>query len=315
MRAGTAEITPVNLALRPEAMEERRALEKDFPDAGFYVDQFLAHTGGSPETFQPVEFRPYTFAIAKLSGSIAEDRDALGRFAADAASLQRMGLILDVMHGAGKQITAKLSAAGFRSETRPDGTRITPGEHMWAVYESLEEVNAAICEAIVKEGGVVEPVKDIFTAALSDPDDRGSVEQITKVDTGQIEEASLAGKIPVCRPDGHTVLPNGEVAATNINADIAGRALAAALKVLKYISLTDTPIVERGIPQRNLTAEKAAAMIDSGDIHGGAVVKVREGIELVRQGVHQVVIVQFDHFRNELYQPEGSANMGTNIHE
>lgn len=311
MRAGTTEITPINLALQPEALEERRVLERDFPKAGFYIDQFLSYTGGSPDNFQPKEFRPYTFAVAKVSGSIVNNPDILKGFAADAASLRRVGLPLNILHGAGDQIDRKLEAAGQQS-LKTNGIRFTPPEHMWAVDESVAEVNAIICEAIIEEGGEVESVGGIFKAHIKDPEDRGSVVDVAEVDTDKIKAASLAGKIVVARCDGQAILPNGELeGGANINADIAGRALAVALGVRKYIGLTSKRgIFEEGIPHTNLTAKKARELIARGVIEGGAIVKTEQFIELVQQGVHDVVAVRFDKLRAELLGDGG----GTMIH-
>ncbi len=300
-----------------ELAEHKRAeLEKLFPGAGLYINQFLRFTGALvSEEFEPVEFRPERFAVIKASGGIAEHQDELEEFADTVAVLNIFGLPTTVVHGAGNQIDNKLLERGVVSAKNPDGTRITPIEDMWAVEEALQEVGDVLERALVERGAAIERPEGLFVVSLSNPEDLGSVDNVVHFGTDRVRQAARAGRTILTSCRGEMIMPGGAVRAVNANADITWTAANAALRPWKAISLTK----ERGIidpatgePISDLKSAEVIRRIDSGEITKGAVVKARGAVELAQEHkIDDVVILHSLDFKRELLTEEGA---GTDIH-
>lgn len=303
------------------AQQTRERLGQTFPEAELYINQFLEFTGAlvlpDPQ-FEPVIFQPSKFAVIKASGSIAKNRKQLDGFADDVADLSRLGLPVTIVHGAGDQITHKLSEAGVASQRHADGTRITPAKDMWAVEDALRDVGITIEDALTERGVDVARFSGIFTASLSDPEDLGSVASITDIDAESVKRVTRAGKVVVASSLARQELLAGRTRFVNSNADITWTAMAEALRPIKAISMTKLPGIidtETGDVISELTADEALQRIDAGEITDGAVIKVRKAIELVQSGViRDVVIINSLKLAEELYTPRGSGtDIGTNI--
>ncbi len=298
-----------------QAAHKRAELSGRFEDAEWYIDKFLRFTGAlvAPE-LEAVKFQPERFAVIKASGGIAENEAELHAFAETVATLQAVGLPTTIVHGAGNQIDAKLRAKGVISEKNPDGTRITPAKDMWAVEAALQDVGDTLEAALIDQGATVKRPSGLFTVEISNPEDMGSVDKVSHVDTEAIQESIHDGKIVLASSLGQLVLPSGGVSVANANADIVWTATAEALEPWKAISLTKQEGIldADGELISSLTSEEALEMIDAGDANGGAVIKLRAAIELARNHIiDDVVVTNVAKLPQELYTAKGG---GTDIH-
>jgi acetylglutamate kinase len=119
--------------------------------------------------------------------------------------------------------------------------------------------------------------------------DLGFVGEPDKVNPGIVEVLARGDLIPVVAPIG--VSRDGVT--FNINADTFASALAAAMKAMRLLLLTDVPGVldKQGQLIPRLTISHARALMADGTITGGMIPKVESCIEVVEAGVDGVVII------------------------
>ncbi len=285
------------LKVKPEINEVSQQIYEEFPNGDKYVDKF-AELGQS-------------FAVIKVGGAIIDDPELLRTTVTSLVNLQVLGLSPVVVHGGGQQIDREL-AASSQTTDKVNGRRITRQEHMPAVETALLKANVLLSQAIVDQGGDAAGVRGIFAGVLSDPNDLGSTDKITEVDSWGIERLSMRGILPVVSCIGHLATNSSINQPININADMSSGALAAHLGVLKHISLTKEGAIKNGAERiANMTAPQAQALIRRGVINGGMIPKVNEALNLLNEGIHDVVITSPDDLMKELLTDEGA---GTLIH-
>lgn len=277
--------------------ETRERLVGEFPDAGKFIDRFVA-------------LGPTKFALIKLGGEIVDNDELLGQTANDLADLYRVGLTPVVLHGAGDQIEEALKSRGMSSEKDSDGLRITPPLHMELIEGVFTDVNIRLKNAVNDAGGQAVGINNIFATDLTDPGNRASITKITEVDTSRVERIARAGIIPIVSSYGHfNADPNLR---TNVNADVSATRLARELGVSKYIILTAIGGIYDGDEKKGqLNRDEALGLIDSGVINGGMVPKVKAALSITGKNAPDIVIAGPEGLPHELYSEEGD---GTIIH-
>ncbi|HOG24202.1 MAG TPA: acetylglutamate kinase, partial [Candidatus Omnitrophota bacterium] len=122
--------------------------------------------------------------------------------------------------------------------------------------------------------------------------DVGFVGDVSSVNTIPIKELTEFGRIPVIFPVGKG--PDGEM--YNVNADEAAANIAAAMKVQKFIVLTNVRGILRDatndqtlIP--SLRINDTQMLIDQGIISGGMIPKVKACIDSLQGGVQKAHII------------------------
>lgn len=175
-----------------------------------------------------------SFAVVKVGGAVL--RDDLEALTSSLTFLQQVGLTPIVVHGAGPQLDAELSAAGIGKQT-VDGLRVTTPGSLAIVRRVFQASNLALVEALQQAGARATSITGgVFEADYLDREALGLVGQVGRVNLAPIEASLQAGSIPVLASLGET--PSGQI--LNVNADVSANELVRALRPYKIIFLTGT---------------------------------------------------------------------------
>ncbi|MDU1661203.1 MAG: acetylglutamate kinase, partial [Stenotrophomonas maltophilia] len=213
------------------------------------------------------------FAVVKVGGAVL--RDDLDALTSSLSFLQEVGLTPIVLHGAGPQLDAELSAAGIEKQT-VNGLRVTSPEALAIVRRVFQQSNLRLVEALQQNGARATSITGgVFEAEYLDVDTYGLVGEVKKVNLAPIEASLRAGSIPVITSLGETA--GGQI--LNVNADFAANELVQELQPYKIIFLTGTGglLDEAGnvIDSINLSTEYDH-LIAQPWIHGGMKVKIEQ---------------------------------------
>jgi len=132
----------------------------------------------------------------------------------------------------------------------------------------------------------------VYAGAGPDPVDLGLVGDVTGFNVALLETLWTGGYTPVIACLG----ADAEGGVYNINADMVGNQLAAALHAERLFLITSTPGVLRDVNDpgsrlAKLTVAEARAAIASGVVTGGMIAKLEEAIAVVDQGVGAIHIL------------------------
>ncbi|WP_440225807.1 acetylglutamate kinase [Dokdonella sp. MW10] len=213
------------------------------------------------------------FAVVKVGGAVL--RDELDDLTSSLAFLQEVGLTPIVLHGAGPQLDAELSAAGIEKHT-VNGLRVTSPEALAIVRKVFQSSNLKLVEALQQNGVRATSITGgVFEADYLDRDTYGLVGEVKAVNLAPIEASLQAGSIPVITSLGET--PAGQI--LNINADFAANELVRELQPYKIVFLTGTGGLldadGKVIDSINLSTEYEH-LVAQPWIHGGMKVKIEQ---------------------------------------
>ena len=250
------------------------------------------------------QFQGKTLVI-KYGGHAMKDESLKQGFAQDIVLLKYLGLNPVVVHGGGPQISQTLKRMGIESRFI-EGMRITDGETMNVVEmvlvgkvnkEIVSLINAAGGRAVGlsgKDGQLILAQKMHLYRPRGDEEppeiiDIGMVGEVTCINTEVIETLQARNFIPVIAPVG--VGLEGET--YNINADLVASNVAAALKAVKLILLTDVAGVldPEGNILSTLNRMDVLDGIDQEIITGGMIPKVNCCLEAIMAGVGKAHII------------------------
>ena len=232
--------------------------------------------------------------LVKVGGSVMESEANLVSLLADIAFMDAVGMRVVLVHGGGKAISRALRESGHEA-TFVDGLRVTDEPTMEIVRRTLNNVvNADLVRRLQAFKTNARPLHGnwMFTAGKITTPDRGFVGEPVAVDTRAALEMLDAGIVPVITPlgtgrDGHLY---------NVNADSAAAALAKALKVEKFVVVSDVPGLLRDPSDpttlmTTLRLSDVARLKDEGVIAGGMLPKIEGCEDAIRAGVHKVQLV------------------------
>ncbi len=257
-----------------------------------------------------------TFVI-KYGGSAMENPGLCRQVVADIEMLKLLGIRIVLVHGGGKAISAHVKALGLPVQFK-GGLRVTDDATMEAVREVLVgKVNQDLVWALNEYGhnavGISGADGKTLKAEPIDPE-LGRVGRIREVDPSLIETILEDGYIPVvatvgCAPDGFF----------NINADAAASKIAEAMGADKLIYLTDVDGLYGDVNDENsliqtLTRSETHMLLESGELDGGMLPKIRSIAEALDGGVSEVVILNgtFPHsLLLEIFTDAGCGTMFT----
>ncbi len=214
----------------------------------------------------------------------------------DIILLSLVGIRVVVVHGGGPEINDMLRRIGYESHF-VDGLRYTDETVMEVVQEVLcGKVNKNLVAQLNRLGGRAIGLCGMDGAlfrAVQLNEKYGLVGYITSVDPELVENALLAGYIPVV-----STVAQGEAAETayNINADTAAARLAAALGAEKLILLTDVRGLLRDPKDEStlihvVKTEEVQGLIEEGVISGGMIPKMQCCVEAIQGGVERVHVL------------------------
>lgn len=254
-----------------------------------------------------------TFVI-KYGGSAMEDPELCRQVVADIEMLKLLGIRIVLVHGGGKAISAHVKALGLPVQFK-GGLRVTDDATMEAVREVLVgKVNQDLVWALNEYGhnavGISGADGKTLKAEPMDPE-LGRVGRIRAVDPSLIETILEDGYIPVvatvgCAPDGFY----------NINADVAAGKIAEAMGADKLIYLTDVDGLYGNVDDedtliQSLTRAETHMLLESGELDGGMLPKIRSIAGALDAGVQEVVILNGTYPHSLLLEIFTDAGCGT----
>lgn len=233
--------------------------------------------------------------IVKYGGNAMTNETLKQAVMQDIVLLSLVGIKVVLVHGGGPEINAMLKKINKPSEF-VNGLRYTDEETIDIVQMVLAgKVNKDLVQLLQQAGGKAMGLcgldGNLIQAEQLNPD-LGYVGEITKIDPEAVNTALNNGYIPVIS----TVAAgkNGEV--YNINADTAAARIAAEMKAVNLILLTDIKgLLEDKDDENTLIRAVGVSEVPylkkQGVISGGMIPKIDCCVEAVRRGVKQTTII------------------------
>ena len=242
----------------------------------------------------PVEEEGRYVIVLKIGGNELDDEAFLFGLVQAVKSLQRDGKSPIIVHGGGKTIADFQKRLGL--ETRfIEGLRVTDEDSL----DVAEMVLSGLMNKRIVRRCVNEDVRAIGISGVDDGTvfvekmwhplgDLGRVGEVQDVETGLLTTLLEAGIVPVISP---ISVGAYDGLSYNVNADHVAAAIAAAMRAIKLIFVSNVPgVLIAGRVVRGITADQCEEWIAEGSISGGMVPKVRSAVDAVRRGVTQAVI-------------------------
>lgn len=215
----------------------------------------------------------------------------------DLRELQQAGIQPVIVHGGGPAISENLAKLGIESSF-VNGLRVTTEAILDVVEMTLAgSINKAIVRRIQGRGGQALGLSGvdgnlIVARPVANSAEIGFVGEVVGVQAEIVTGILAMGYIPVIAPIG--VDAAGQ--RYNINADTAAGAVASFVHSPKMIVVTDVPGIMRSVEGRKevlprVTIQQIEDLIDSGEIYGGMIPKVRAAMDCIQGNVSEVVIV------------------------
>jgi acetylglutamate kinase len=207
--------------------------------------------------------------VVKLGGAVARDSISYPLALADE------GHAVCIVHGAGPQISLEMARRGIEVSF-VHGRRVTTPESLEVVREALAQVNDELVQAVGERA--VGLMGDEIGLEAEQVSELGLVGNPLPSAPAAVIEALEAGRIPVITP-----LARGPL---NVNADEAASMLAVGLEAERVHFVTDVPgLLMAGEVVASIHAHEAELLLDSGELQGGIIPKLRAAVHAARQGV------------------------------
>ena len=257
--------------------------------------------------------------LVKLGGSVMEIEANLDSIMDDVAFLNAVGIKVVIVHGGGKAISRAIQASGH-APVFVEGQRVTDEATMEIVRKTLNNVvNPDLVARLCRRGANAKPLHGnwIFGAKKIVAPDRGYVGEVVQASARAVVEMLDARIVPVVTPLG-TGLDDGHL--YNVNADFAAAALAKALKVRKFVLVSDVPGLLRD-PEDPATLFSTLHLADTGRlkaagvISGGMLPKIESCEDAIRAGVRKVHLVDGRMAHSLLLEIFTREGVGTEITE
>ena len=243
--------------------------------------------------------------VVKIGGEVIGSGEAVS-LAADLRVLIDGGAKVAIVHGGGPQATALQKQLGIETK-QVAGRRITDAATLdvmkMAIAGKLNVdlcaiLNAAGVQAVGLHGASAQVVRavrrppKVYAGGGPDPVDLGLVGDVIGFNTALLDTLWGGGYTPVLAclgadAEGHTF---------NINADMVGNQLAAALHAERLFLVTSAPGVLRDVKDPGsrlprLTRAEAQQAIADQVVTGGMIAKLEEAMAVVDQGVGAIHIL------------------------
>ncbi len=269
------------------------------------------------------KFRGQLFVI-KYGGSAMDDDNVVERFLRDVVFLEAVGINPVLIHGGGRAITQRMRDAGLKARF-VNGLRVTDEQSIGIVEDVLDNlINPGIAKMLNDFGGRAVGIhgKNVLIGKRLPPQtegkatgiDLGFVGEVVDMLLGPIEAAVAAETVPVISP-----LARDETGAVlNINADIAAGTIAARLKAVKMIYLSDVPGIMRDPTDKeslipSVNRDKIADLLEDQIISGGMIPKVESALHAIEAGVKKVHFIDGRTPHSLLLEIFTNTGIGTEI--
>ncbi|HTL38669.1 MAG TPA: acetylglutamate kinase [Kofleriaceae bacterium] len=243
--------------------------------------------------------------VIKIGGEVIGSGEAQ-ILAKDLRVLVDEGALVAIVHGGGPQATALQKQLGIETK-QVAGRRVTDAPTLDVMKMVLAgKLNVDLTAALQAAGvpavglhgasGLVVRAKrrppKVYPGAGPDPVDMGFVGDVVGFNLDLLRTLWDAKFVPVIACLG----ADAEGGVYNINADMVGNQLAAALKSDRLFLVTSTPGVLRDVNDPSsrigqLTVAEAKAAIADGTVSGGMIPKLEEAMAVIDQGVGAIHIL------------------------
>lgn len=215
----------------------------------------------------------------------------------DVALLKLVGFRPIIVHGGGKEITKWTKKLGIETKF-VNGLRVTDKATMEVAEMVLNRINKGLTSMMEKVGvrAVGISGKDgstlRVTKKLSGGEDIGFVGEVKEVNPQLLNTLLDNDIVPVICPIGS----DDHFHSFNVNADDAACAIATAVGAAKLAFLTDIEGVYRDPLDKSsliseLTIPEAEELLESGNVGGGMLPKIRNCVDAIKSGVSRVHIL------------------------
>ncbi len=265
--------------------------------------------------------------VVKIGGEVLQSGE-VAALAADLRTFAKHGAHVAVVHGGGPQATELSKRLGIETK-QIGGRRVTDAATLDVMKMILAgKLNVDLCAALQAAGArpvglhgasslMVEAEKRpprVVSGSGPDPVDFGHVGDVTGFNLPLLETLFAAGYTPVIACLGADAQGN----VYNINADIVGNQLAAALHAAKLFLVTSAPGVLRDVKDPSsrlprLTVAQAKQAITEGIVTGGMIPKLEEAIAVVDKGVGAIHILGKLSPGDLLREAESPGAVGTTL--
>lgn len=228
--------------------------------------------------------------VIKLGGSMLEGLNE--SFFANLKQLQDAGQDIIIVHGGGPAINKELAKQNVTSSV-VNGIRVTSEEAVDIVQSTLiGRVNPALVHQLNKGGvgaiGLSGYDGNLLTCSFLDEAVYGFVGDIQQVHTELLETILGSGLVPVLSSIGSA----DDGTPLNINADTVASEVALAVKAEQLYLVTDTPGIKIDEKvQHSASTSAIVEWIESGEIYGGMIPKVKAALDCLTAGIPSVKIV------------------------
>ena len=255
------------------------------------------------------------FIVIKCGGSVLIDPNLFNIFIQDIAVLNKLGFNPVIVHGGGKRINSKLSEFNIKSNFIK-GLRITDKDTIKIVEDVLIYFNKEIVDALKNLSCNAKKITTKENNVISVRQENkylGFVGTPTKINKDIINKTIQSNEVPVIAPLG--LDKNNQT--FNINADTAAGAIAKDLKARRLMIISDVEGLldndKKLIPEINST--QAKDLIDQKVISGGMIPKINNCLDVARNGVKGVVIIDGRKNHSILFELLSDKGSGTLIRE
>jgi acetylglutamate kinase len=248
--------------------------------------------------------QPVATIVVKIGGEVVGSGEA-ALLGADLRELQA-GRRIAIVHGGGPQATDLQKRLGLPT-TQVAGRRVTDAATLDVMKMVVAgKLNVDLCAILLAaglspvglhgaSGNVVRAVRrppTVYPSAGPDPVDLGLVGDVTGFNLDLLETLWAKHYVPVIACLG----ADAEGGVYNINADLVGNQLAAALKAERLFLVTSTPGVLRDVKDpasrlTRITCAEARTAIADGVVTGGMIAKLEEAMAVIDQGVGSIHIL------------------------
>ena len=253
------------------------------------------------------------FIVIKCGGSVLIDSNLFNIFIQDIAVLNKLGFNPVIVHGGGKRINRKLSEFNIKSNFIK-GLRITDKDTIKIVEDVLIYFNKEIVDALKNLSCNAKKITTKENNVISVRQENkylGFVGTPTKINKDIINKTIQSNEVPVIAPLG--LDKNNQT--FNINADTAAGAIAKDLKARRLMIISDVEGLldndKKLIPEINST--QAKDLIDQKVISGGMIPKINNCLDVARNGVKGVVIIDGRKNHSILFELLSDKGSGTLI--
>jgi acetylglutamate kinase len=267
------------------------------------------------ETIKYLEKYSEDFIVIKMGGSVLSNNNLFNNLIQDIVILKKLGLSIFLVHGGGSKISKKLSDLNIESNFI-NGLRVTDDKIINIVEDVLIQFNREIANALNNQScGAIKITSKENNIIIVKPenDTLGFVGKPTKIDTNALIKIVKANEVPVIASLG--LDENNQT--FNINADSVAGVIAKKLKARRLLMLSDVKGVQNKdktlIPEIN--SNQAKQMIDDGTISGGMIPKINNCLDVAKNGVKGVCIIDGRKDHSILFELLSDKGSGTLIRE